>query len=553
MRILGIDIGTTSIKAVELDSAFGRYEIHEYHEHPIEQTDGNGAQAALAKLVATLPKSPDKIAVALRTKEVTFRNLELPTRDKKAIQAAIGFELDDDLPFAFEQAAYDYTILASGRRSTSAHVAVTLRRYLSESLARWQEASVDPDLVTTEASAFRALLNRVLNPAAQESPALVAQIGHDRTVLYLQWRGAPVLCREVPWGGKELTLALARRYQVHVAQAEQTKVDHGFVIPPSQRADATPEQVDFSDTLLEPIQQLIWHLRQAKVACKSHTQVHLAQIYLSGGTSSLPGFARFIEESLGLPVQPLQALGSIATSGVTYTERADATFLTAVALALCLVGPDRASVINFRRGSFSKHGRARELNLSTLRRPALAAIAVIACFFASLGVQSTVYKRRLADVDRRVEENVKAFFGRQLSGSAVRNYLASTNTLKASVNKELTKKRDLARLMAPNPHSAIDFLKDISSSIPRDLVVDLTQFQVGAAPASPYSAVDLGDASLTFVFQNPQTAERLNALLSSSLKPLQKGKVEEISAQGDSPRQWKVTFTGKPLETTYGK
>ena len=35
--------------------------------------------------------------------QVTFRNLHLPTRDKKAIQAGVGFELDDELPFDSEK------------------------------------------------------------------------------------------------------------------------------------------------------------------------------------------------------------------------------------------------------------------------------------------------------------------------------------------------------------------------------------------------------------------------------------------------------------------
>ena len=132
------------------------------------------------------------------------------------------------------------------KRSTSVHVAVTLRRYLGEALARLAEAGVDPDVVTTEPSAFRVFLNRVLSPQAQERPVMVVQTGESRTVLYIHWKGAPVVCREFAWGGRDLTASLAKKYQVPIPQAEQTKLDHGFVIPPSQRSEATPEQVDFS-------------------------------------------------------------------------------------------------------------------------------------------------------------------------------------------------------------------------------------------------------------------------------------------------------------------
>ena len=52
-------------------------------------------------------------------------------------------------------------------------------------------------------------------------------------------------------------------------KAEQTKLDHGFVIPPSQRGEATQEQIEFSDALLAPIQKLVWNLRQAKITAKN--------------------------------------------------------------------------------------------------------------------------------------------------------------------------------------------------------------------------------------------------------------------------------------------
>src|SRR4051812_9579930 len=113
MRILGIDPGVTSIKAVELDSSFGRYEIRDYYEAPVEP--GTSPLLALAGLIQGLPKAPDRIAVALPTSQVTFRNLKLPTRDRKAIQAGVGFELDDELPFGLEKAAFDYVTVGQGK------------------------------------------------------------------------------------------------------------------------------------------------------------------------------------------------------------------------------------------------------------------------------------------------------------------------------------------------------------------------------------------------------------------------------------------------------
>lgn len=563
MRILGIDLGTTSIKAVEIDSAFGRYEIHDYHEIPrMPGQPLQGPEGAIASLMSKLRKQPDRISVALRTGQVTFRNLTLPTRDKKAIASGISFELEDELPFSLDDAVYDYSVLNQTKQSTQVHVAATLKRHMVSTLGQWLDAGIEPDMVTTEAWAYRSLLNRVLGEAsastgatAPHHPVLLVQIGHERTTLYLHHRGIPVLAREIAWGGRDLTTAICQKYQIPVDQAESAKLDHGFVVPAASRADATPEQLEFSDTLLEPLRTLVSAIRQTELSCKSLTHEQLSLIYLSGGTSHLPGLGKVLEESVGVPARALQALSSIATSGVTYSEQTDSAFLLAASLALSMVGTDRATTVNFRRGEFAKQGQSREINFATLRKPALALGAIALCFFTSQIVQSRVYKSRMEEVDAQLERSVKSFFG-SISSSAVRTYMSNTATLKGSINKELGKQRDLGKLMGPNPHSPLDFLRELSAAVPKDVVVDMTGYQVGAAPASAYSPSEPASASLSFVVANPQVAERLNSALTGpgagKLTALQRGKMEEVAA-ADGTKRWKITFSGKPSEESYGK
>ncbi len=551
MRILGIDVGATSIKAVEVDSAFGRFELHEYHEQKIPP--GTAASEAVSALVSSLPKSPDRIVVSLRTSRCTSRNLQLPTRDRRAIQASVGFELEDDIPFPIDQAAYDYSQLGQQGSSTHLHVVVTLRKYVEEAIAFFGSSGVDPDLVTTEAWAFRALLNRILPPEAQEKPVLVAHLGHERSLLYVHWRGSPMFAREIRWGGREITTEISKKYGVTFEQAETAKLDHGFVLPRAQLESATAEQRQFSDAVSGHLSTLLREIKHAELSGKGATRQDIGRAYLTGGTALLPGLPRFLEEETQLPFRPLQALSSIGGSGVAYSEASDAQFAKAGALALCLVGSDRSTAIQLRKGSLAKSGGTRELTFATLRKPLLAAAAVGACLLVSLGVQSYVFKRRIVVADEQLERGMKAFFG-QLSPSAVRTYLANTSALKGSITQELERQRETNRLLDANPFSPLTFLKELSVAIPRDTVVDLTELQVGAAPAESYRAAAATTASLTFLVANPQIAEKLATTLSGRIQSIQRSKLDEAPAAEDGgPKRWKVTFTGSPTEDSYGR
>jgi hypothetical protein len=308
---------------------------------------------------------------------------------------------------------------------------------------------------------------------------------------------------------------------------------------------------------MEPIRLLISDIRQAELTCKSLTNESIDTIYLAGGTSLLPGLNRVIEETLRVPVKYVQSLSSLSasgsSSGVTYNEETDSKFLLSAALAVSMVG-DRGSMINFRKGSLGKEARSRQIGFETLKGPLTAVAAIVVCFFASIWVQSAHYQSRIKDTNTALERSVRGFFG-QLSNSAVKTYLSNTKTLKTQINKELDKRRELARLSAPNPHNPLGFLNSLSQAVPRDIVVDMTEFQVGAAPTLSFlypKADQEAQASLTFLLQDPNSAERLGSILGGKMSALDKGRPEETTT-ADGQKRWRVTYKGKPNEDSYGK
>lgn len=558
MKILGIDMGSTSIKAVEIDSAFGRYEVQEYHEQVFEPGtpgDENQGWAAAHLLMENLTKSgqklPDRVVVTLPSKFITSRNLQLPTKDRKAIQASVGFELEDDLPFNLSDAVYDYSIVSQSGNQSYVHVAATMHKHLVPFIEKWRSIGIDPDIITTPAWAYRTYFNRILGTSAVANrPILLVQIGHASTFFYLHWRGIPMLTREIQWGGRDITTALCRHLGMPIAQAEAKKTGEARLVPPSLRTKSDPSLLSLSDALELELSVLFRELKTIELSCKSLTHEKISKIYLSGGSSQIMGIDSFLSEILMLPVEKLQALSSVVTSGVTYSEAADTRFLNATAAAFTLVGSDRSQCLNLRRGAFSKVGAASDFNWETIKRPVISAAAIFTCLFVSLFVQKQITTSRITEVNSRLEKSAKSFFG-SVSSSAIRGYLEKPATLKSAIQKELNKERELNRLTSSNTHSPLDFLKTLSGAITKDQVVDLTYYQVGASARQNYAATTDSRVSLTFLVASPQVAERLNNLLTNRLSGMEKSKLETIGTGPDA--RYKITFTGKPTEDSYVK
>lgn len=552
MRLLGLDIGSTSIKAVEIDTAFGRFEVHEYHE--VAVAPGSSAVDAAGALIRGLPKEPDRVLATLRSNRVTYRLLKLPTRDKKAIQASVGFELEDDLPFETEDSTFDYTILATLGQESQVHVAATLKKTIDDYLGLIVSAGVDPDTLTTEATAYRALLRKITPHTGQEeAPVMLVNIGHDHTTLYVQHQGNPLICREVPWGGQAINIALSKRYNLSIDAAEKTKIDNGFVLPVSQLSQVSDDQREFSSCVYDALQELFRDIKQVDLSCKNLTGSRVGLIYLTGGTSLLPGLPATLSEDLKVTVQPLRALSSMGGSGVTYSEETDAKFALASATALAYVSSERPFLLNFRKGEFAKVGKAHEIDLSLAKKPLKTLGIASAIILVLLGVESTMYDQRLKEANSQLEKSVKSFFG-GLSSSALRSYLANTKSLQRNIDGELNKERELVKLLSPNLSSPYETLRDLSQSVPRDITTDLMRYSVGSSTSVPFGSPEAAESNveLEFWVANPQIAERLTNIVQGKLQSFQKSELSEVTGK-DGTKRWKITYTGKLTEGSSGK
>lgn len=541
MRILGLDIGSTSVKAVEVDAAFGRFQVHEYHE--IHVTGSSTPMEVAGQLIRSLPKAPDKLVTPLKSSRITFRNLKIPTRDKKAIQSAIQFELEDDLPFEPDQIVSDYAPMGVIDGESHVHVTAAMKKTLEDYFGIATPSGMDPDALTTEACAYRALLRKTIpdEQRTKGAPIMIAHLGHERTTLYVQSSDLPVVCREAPWGSREINLALSKKYNLSIEAAEKTKIDNGFVLPLSQVDDVSHEQREFSSTVYEAILPLIQAIKQADLACKNATQHRPGLIFVTGGPSLLPGLTAVIAEELKIPTQPLRALSSVSGSGVTYSDPTDAKHALALGAALAFLGSEKPFLINFRKGEFSRTGKSRDFDLTRFKKP-LRTLAIGAIFLiAILGAQNFLFEQKIKDTNAQLEKSIKSFFG-SISSSTLRSYVANTSSLKRNIEAELNKERELMKLLTPDPNSPFEFMRDISAGIPKDVVTDLMKFQVGSSSTSPD-----GSISLEFWVSNPQIAERLATLLSPKIKDMSRSELAEVKG-ADGTKRWKLVLSGKTQE-----
>src|SRR4051812_12253219 len=119
-RILGLDLGSYSVKAVVLETNLRGFTTQAYAEVVCagEGERLDRIKAALPELMAKGPFVADTIVVALPGPSLATHQISMPFSDPKKIEATLAFEVEGQLPFDLSQAVWDYQVATSDEKGS---------------------------------------------------------------------------------------------------------------------------------------------------------------------------------------------------------------------------------------------------------------------------------------------------------------------------------------------------------------------------------------------------------------------------------------------------
>ena len=224
-KIIGLDIGSYSIKAVEIINTFKSYEIANFYESIIpvrEDVDPDiVVPSCMEQLFRDNSLDADRIITAMPGQYISSRILSFNFSDPRKIQSAVYSEVEDVVPFNLDEMIVDHQILGTADSKTLALIVLTKKIFLKTFLEHLQKIHIDPKLVDVDSLSFYNLSPHLkLNP--EEVVGLV-DIGHEKTSVCLVQGDVLRMFRSINLGGKILTEFLARDLEVPYLKAQEIK------------------------------------------------------------------------------------------------------------------------------------------------------------------------------------------------------------------------------------------------------------------------------------------------------------------------------------------
>ncbi len=304
--LVGIDIGTTSIKFVELSASgrtpmLDRYQIESLPREAV--TDAGIANPdvvveALQRGMAALGTKTRQVALALPASMTITRKLFLPSHgQEEELELAIEAEASHVVPFALDEVNLDFQVLGvspANPDDIEVLLAASRKDKVDERVQVARAAGLEVGVMDVESFALIAaaeLAQRQLpNPGHAQTCAII-DIGGPRFKMSVMRGELPIYYREQAFGGDKLTREVQRRYGLSFDESETAKRQNGL-----------PESYPFE--VLQPFVDAL-ALEIARTVQFFGTSAGVGQagkidyILLAGGGAALPGLDEAVSNRTG--------------------------------------------------------------------------------------------------------------------------------------------------------------------------------------------------------------------------------------------------------------
>ncbi|BCU05372.1 pilus assembly protein PilM [Allochromatium tepidum] len=303
--LLGIDIGTTAIKLIELSrtatTPVPRFRVEHYAIEPLPGTAivekkivehevvGDGIRRALIRSGAKTKRA----AVALAGSLVITKVINMPAALKDAeMESQIQLEADQYIPYPLEEVNLDFSVLGpspSDPALVEVLLAASRRENVDDRISVLEIAGLTPLVVDVEAYAMEHACSMFLD--GKEAPILgIVDVGASTTTLHVFSEGRIMYTREQNFGGRQLREEVRRRYGLTDEQSAQ-KIRDGDV--------ADTYEIDVLNPFKEALALQIGRALQFFYSGTTFSRVD--RILLAGGSAGIPGVDALVEERLRIP------------------------------------------------------------------------------------------------------------------------------------------------------------------------------------------------------------------------------------------------------------
>lgn len=318
--LVGLDIGSSAIKVVQLKEVKGRYILQKYGVKPLEPEvivdgtvmDEGRVVAAIQELLKEQGIKQKNVAISISGHAVIVKKISLPPMPEEELEGQVKLAAEQYIPFDINEVNLDFHVLHPGEAGDegdgqmSVLLVAAKKDKVNELCELVKAAGLTPEVMDVDAFAIQNM-HDVNYPGSKGDVVTLVNVGASVMNVNIIRDGVSLFTRDIPLGGNKYTEAIQRELGLSFDEAEEIK-------------KGTRKRQDVEDSV-----QMVVESVNAEVASEIARTVdyykstsgegEVVGLLLCGGGAKVKGLVEHLQERMQVRVEMANAFGEIDCSG----------------------------------------------------------------------------------------------------------------------------------------------------------------------------------------------------------------------------------------------
>ncbi len=342
--VIGLDIGSSSIKLVELGESKNTFKLQNLGISPLPpEAIVDGALMDSVTIIDTIRELVNNtrtkikdVVTSVSGHSVIVKKISLPLMSEAELEESIQWEAERYIPFDINDVNIDFQIFGSTPENPEVMDVVLVaakKDIINDYVSVIIESGLNPVTIDVDAFAIENML-AVNYEIDKDETIAMANVGASITNINILKNNMTAFTRDIFKGGNQITEEIQRQLHIDYDEAEKIKI--------GSKIDATSQSV-IQDVLRSASESLSAEIGNSIEFFQSTTTYErISKLYLSGGGSKIKDFDIILQQQIGIPVEIVNPFKKIEYSeksfDLEYLREIGPMMAVAVGLATRKVG-----------------------------------------------------------------------------------------------------------------------------------------------------------------------------------------------------------------------
>ncbi|MGD0210822.1 MAG: type IV pilus assembly protein PilM [Desulfomonilia bacterium] len=312
-NLLGLDIGSQSIKMVDIAKTRSGYQLKSLGLGLIpaecivdkDIMDSETVVDTIKNLRENLKVRVHGSATAISGHSVIVKKAELPLMSEGELRQTLLIEAEQYIPFDINDVYLDSFILGESLERTDMMDVLFVaakKELVDDYTSAVRNAGLKPMLMDIDVFSLETMYE-INYPDAAESIVALVDAGASMININVLKDGMSIFARDISMGGRQLTERIQREFSVSYERAENIKTGANIEGIDLEKINYIFKMA--AETYVQEIRRTLDFFLSTMV------NENIEKIYMSGGSSRIPGIIKLLEKQMEIPVELVNPFNNI--------------------------------------------------------------------------------------------------------------------------------------------------------------------------------------------------------------------------------------------------